>query len=106
MRCDLIKYDGNKQATLDDLSGTLDDIGQLIGYLRDLSRDLVPLTNSLVPLSVNLNDLIEDFPNRLEKFFNANPFFAISGLLGILMVGGYLGTGIIKNILAISRGIK
>ena len=91
---------------MQDLNGTFDDVGQLISYLRDLSRDLVPLTNSLVPLSQNLNDLIENLPSRLAKFFNNNPFFAIIGMVGVALLGGYLGTSIIRNILEIKQEIN
>jgi len=106
MSNDLIKYEENNNTNLDDLHGTISDIGQLIAYLRDLSRDLNPLVKSLVPLADNLNDLIENSPQKLEKFFVNNPLIAISGILGIAMISGYLGTGIIKNILEIKREIK
>jgi len=109
MRNELIKYGGDGamyRNNLNDLDGTFDDIGQLISYLRDLSRDLVPLTNSLVPLSENLNDLIENLSSKLEKFFNNNPFFTISGIVGVALLGGYLGTSIIKNIIEIKREIN
>ena len=99
MTNELIKYDENvadRRTNLNDLDGTFDDIGQLISYLRDLSRDLVPLTISLVPLSNNLNDLIKNLPSKLEKFFIHNPFFAISGIVGVALLGGYLGTSIMK----------
>ena len=99
----LIKYE---KSNLNDLSGTFDDIGQLIAYLRDLSRQMVPLVDSLVPLSENLNDTIENFGAKLERFLIDNPFFSISFILGIAMIGGYLSTGIIKNILEIKSGLK
>jgi hypothetical protein len=109
MNNEMIKYEminNTDGSGLNDLDGTFDDIGQLIIYLRDLSRQLVPLVDSLVPLSENLNDLIENLPNKLERFFLDNPFFAIGGVLGISMLGGYLGTGIIRNILEINKVIK
>jgi len=107
---DLIKYENTNniphQPNLTDLSGTFNDIGQLIAYMRDLSRQLVPLVDSLVPLSDNLNDAIENLPEKLENFFNDNPVFAVSGILGIALISGYLGTSIIKNILEIKKGMK
>jgi len=89
-----MKYDTNninKEAQLNDLSGTFDDIGQLISYMRDLSR-------SLVPLSDNLNDLIENFPDKFSKFLDANQPVLLAGLASIVLVVGYFGTGIVKNI--------
>ena len=106
MSREIVKYETyNKHNTskLNDLDGTFDDIGQLIAYLRDLSRQLVPLVDSLVPLSDNLNDLIENYSIKLEKLLLNNPILTIGGILGIAMVGGYLTTGIIKNILEINK---
>lgn len=103
---DIIRYDAGKimdYLDLSDLSGTLDDIGQLIVYLRDLSRQLVPLVDSLVPLSDNLNDTIENLAKKIEHFLKDNPLLTFGVILSIGMVGGYLLTGIIKNVLEIKR---
>jgi len=99
MNNEIIKYENLSENNLNDLSGTFNDIGQLIAYMRDLTR-------SLVPLSDNLNEVLEHFPQKLEKFLANNPLFAISGIAGITLLFGYFGTGIIKNILAINKTIK
>ena len=102
MSNEIVKYNFEKgrnySHNLDDLSGTFDDIGQLLSYMRDLTRQMVPLVDSLVPLSDNLNEVLEDFPSRLERFLDNNPLFLCGGIAGLVLVFGYLGTGIIKNI--------
>ena len=109
---DIIRYEDPTdsgiihQANLNDLAGTFDDMGQLIAYMRDLTRDLNPLVKSLVPLSDNLNDFIENYQKKMESFFDDNPLLLIGGIFGVSIVGGYLTTGIIKNILAIKNAKK
>jgi hypothetical protein len=99
MNNEIIKFEEVEQNNLNDLSGTINDIGQLISYMRDLTRSLVPLSN-------NLNDVIENLPNKISKFLDNNPLFAISGVAGIALLVGYLGTGTVKNILEIKQKIK
>ena len=94
------------QPNLNDLNGTFDDMGQLIAYMRDLVRDVNPLVKSLVPLSDNLNDFIENYQKKMETFFEDNPLIAIGGIVSVALVGGYLTTGIIKNILEIKNSKK
>ena len=108
MRNEIIKYNANinNENNLKDIYGTLNNIDDLIGYLRDLSRQLVPLVDSLVPLSDNLNDVINNLSKKIEKFFNQNPTLKITAIIGIIMIGGYLTTGTMKNILDIKQGLK
>ena len=103
MNNELIKYKIDdaviNRSKLDDLSGTFGDIGQLIAYMRDLTRTLVPLSN-------NLNDFIENLPSKVDNFLDKNKPLLFAGVLGCILVGGYLGTGIVKNILEIKGEIK
>jgi len=99
MNNELIKYEVEPKNNLNDLSGTISDIGQLIAYMRDLTRSLVPLSN-------NLNDVMENLPNKISRFLDNNPLFAISGITGIILLVGYLGTGTVKNILEIRNELK
>jgi hypothetical protein len=96
MNNELIKYEIGNQNNLNDLAGTFSDIGELIAYMRDLTRTLVPLSN-------NLNDVLENFPDKIKKFFADNSLFAIGGIAGITLLAGYLGTGTVKNILLIKN---
>ena len=97
MNNELVKY--SMDNNLNDLNGTINDIGQLISSMRDLTR-------SLVPLSDNLNDIIEDFPDNINKFLVSNQPLLFAGIAGIILLGGFLGTGIIKNIITIKNEIK
>jgi hypothetical protein len=95
MSNEIIRYENN----LNDLSGTFEDIGQLIAYVRDLSK-------TLIPLSDNLNDAIENLPKKVKDFLEDNQPILFFGAFGIFLLGGYLGTGIVKNILAIKQNTK
>jgi hypothetical protein len=53
-----------------------------------------------------LNDVIENLPSKIDKFLEQNTPLVFIGVLGIAAVGGYLGTGIIKNILEIQAHLK
>ena len=67
--------------------------------MRDLTRTLVPLSN-------NLNDVIENLPSKIDKFLENNVPLVFAGVLGAALIGGYLGTGIIKNILEIKTQLN
>jgi hypothetical protein len=111
MTKELIQYETEKDiiypSNLRDLSGIVGDMEELVGYLRDLSKQLVPLTEnlvplskSLVPLSKNLNEMTEKVSDKVIRFFDSE-IITIAGISCCVLLCGYFGTGIMKNILEI-----
>jgi hypothetical protein len=104
MKTDIVPYSSNthlnnSSSGLHDLNGTFDDIGELIAYVRDL-------TQALVPLARNVDATITDLPKKISNFLEDNVPLAITGIAGGVLIGGYLASGIVKNIVSINRDVK